>query len=232
MTRQEQKIIDRIRKIMAKAESTNNAAEAEMLMAKVNALLTEHNYSLLDIETAHSDDPIGTDKYFATHLVNDSWYGHVVSSLARYYGCKCVVTTLTKNKKAYSMSGRESARVTVQLMAPFVRSQILAQAREMAESDPITYRNPRIAARRVANALVFRIQKLVRENEAREEERVASGQNALVPVDLIDAERERAFPNIPTVRPVGIRTDSNARKRAEGISLYQQTTGEDQKKIA
>ena len=225
MTTEERKIIDRIRKVLAKAEGTNNIAEAEMLMAKVAAMLEEHNLELLDIGTADADDPIGTTKEVATHLVNDSWMRNMVSALARYYGCRLVYTGLTKNKTALHVSGRESARITTQLMVPFVRKQVLAKARELVNEQPENYRNNRVAARRVANALTMRVNALAREQQEKEEQRVASGERALVPVDMIEAEMERAFGPLGTSRKTKIITSRGAMEKAAGISLSRQMSG-------
>ena len=69
----DRKIIDRIRKVLAKAEGTDNSAEADMLMAKVNSMLREHNLELLDIETAGSDDPLGVDRNADHCWKSNSW---------------------------------------------------------------------------------------------------------------------------------------------------------------
>jgi hypothetical protein len=236
MTDQETKIIERIKKVLAKAESTTSAAEAEMLMAKVQQMLTEHNITMLDVATLDLDDPVGTDKHFTKHRVVDSWLSHVAEQLARYYGCRTVRTGGyggAKHTTAISVTGRLSNRVTFQLMLPFVKKQIMAEGRRLVHEQPWKYTSTNMAARHVANALVFRLVKLVKEQEQQDQQRVAeTGSRALVPVDMIDAAMADAFGTLREMPASAIRTSSAAQNAAQNISLYRQTGGTGQRRIA
>jgi len=230
MTKQEQKIIDRIKKVMAKAEGTNNAAEAEMLMAKVHQMLEEHNVTLLDVSEAELDDPMGKSQGFASCLVNDGWMASLAGAVARYYGCRMIRTKVGKNKWVFSIVGRDSARITVELMTPFIKKQVQSIARDLTKQGE--YRNSRIAARRVANALITRVWELVREAERKDDQRVASGERALVPVDLVEQAFHRYYPNVEKGRAATRMTDAVARKAADSVSLHRQTGGTKVKQLA
>ena len=224
------KIIDRIRKVLALANGTDNAAEAELMMAKVSAMLEEHNLSMLDLDTLESDDPVGYDANAITALVNDKWYINLAFQVARYYGCDGYKMQLTKNKTGLTIVGRESNRVTALLMMPYIKQQVMAEGRRLVHEAPWDYRNSRIASRRVANALIIRISRLVAEKKRQEEQRVSSGSRALVPVDAIDAIMKAH--NVRPGRATSRATDRRAAEAAEGISLYRQTGGGAQKALA
>ena len=51
MTAHQEKLIDKVRKLIAKAEGTDSQAEADALMARANQILLEHNLSMSSIET-------------------------------------------------------------------------------------------------------------------------------------------------------------------------------------
>lgn len=51
-----EKILEKISKLLAKAESTDNQAEAEAFMAKVNELLTTYNLTLMDVNAKNRAD--------------------------------------------------------------------------------------------------------------------------------------------------------------------------------
>lgn len=231
------KIIARIRKVLAKAEGTNNAAEAETLMAKVQSMLDEHNLNLLEVGRV-DDDPIGTDKNVEHCFVVDSWKSKLGSALARLYGCR-VVTFKPRNKTFMSISGRESGRVTWALMLPFVVSQVKAEGKRLYDADqgamhdgrPAEGRSRNSFNRMVANALTSRVWRMVREAEHADSERIANGSRALAPVDLVEAEMNSAFPSLAKSRSSRLSTTGAARAAAEGISLHRQTGGDDARRI-
>lgn len=228
------KVLDRIRKVLAKAEGTNNPAEAAAMMEKVEAMLAEHNLTLLDVAANDSTDPMGTDKRATYCWVSNSWIKPLAGRLARLYGCR-IVTAQHKNKIYISISGRESARVTWQLMLPFVIDQVKREARNLREGDIYTGLSVKGVGsyeRAVGNALTDRIGRMVMENERRDADRVAGGERALVPVDMLQAEIERAWGGgLITSKGRGISTTRAARTAAGNVSLHRQTSGSTVRKI-
>ncbi len=239
------KTLDRIRKVLAKAEGTNNQAEAEMLMAKVQSMLDEHNLSLLDVAHADAEDPIGTDRRAAYCWVSNSWQKPLGAALARLYGCQMVYGQY-KNKISFDVVGRQSARVTWSLMLPFVLKQVRAEAKTLREKDIMeivqttSWDYDRAAKqtkgvgsyeRAVGNALAIRVHRMAAEAEGKDATRVANGERALVPVDMVQAELEKEFPRLREARRSSISTTGAAKAAAAGISLHRQTGGRGQLKI-
>lgn len=222
----DRKIIDRIRKVLAKAEGTDNTAEAEMLMLKVNQMLTEHNIELIDVESASEEDPVAVERGMFHHFVKDSWMKWTVIRLGQLYGCDVVWTKVTKNKTALHVAGRESARITLQLMMPFVLKQLRHQAREYAKETGFSKAK---SERHIANALNDRIKFLHYQAKAATEQR--TGGVALVPVDEIQVAIDEEFNKIKSVTAGQTKTTHEAKERAEQISLHRQTTGGKQLQI-
>lgn len=242
---EQSKVLDRIRKVLALAEGTNNPAEAATMMEKVQAMLDEHNLSLLDVAHADADDPIGTDMNAAYCWVSNSWVKPVAHALAELYGCRMVYGQ-RKNKISFDVVGRQSARVTWSLMLPFVLQQVRAEAKELRDKDiteivaTTSWDWDRAAKqtkgvgsyeRAVGNALSFRIWKLVQESKTRDAARVATGERALVPVDLLEAELADKFPALRESRASSLRTTGSAKAAAGRVSLHRQATGAGQQRI-
>ena len=110
----------KIKQIIAKAESTNSQAESESLMAKAHQLMTEHGLSMLDLGCLDKDDPLGRDEDLYNNA-SDTWQLNVGYALARYYGCRLISADgHTKSATKWVIFGRESARITFNLMWPFI----------------------------------------------------------------------------------------------------------------
>jgi hypothetical protein len=229
-------IADKIRKVLAKAEGTDNPQEAETFMAKAEALLYEHNMSMLDLNDLDTVDPVGTAHSVAKYRVNDSWMGNLGGALARYYGLRPIVggDAKTKHTKHLTVVGRESNRVTFELMLPWIKSQVLAQGRQLYKENPVEYKSDRSAARKVANALTFRIQDIVAEQKKEETTVTSKGgkTRALVPVDLIDEVIKKEFPNLKEGRQTSVATTRSATSAAATINLSRKATGSTVKRIA
>lgn len=220
-------IADKIRKIIAKADSTSNPEEAHTFMAKAQALLEAHGLSLLDIGRLDSDDPIGVDKNCAEVPGAYSSANTVANQLSIYYGCQLVQGAKRNgdNKKVttFSVAGRESARITFQLMFPYVWRQVMALAREGFNSGG--YSNRMQALNYVANALSLRLHRLNAEAEAtRAAQPVGSGLNQLVPVNLVLQALEEAFPTMKEGRARTAKTNAKSRELASKVSFNRQAS--------
>lgn len=210
------KLIQKISQLLAHAESTNNEAEAETFMAKVHDMLCKHNVSLHEL--GDQDDPIvHDDDIFVNRSL--SYAVNLVPALGRYYGCR-VVTDRGPKKNRFWIFGRQSATTTLHLMTPFVLSQVRQQARKLHQEDKSPTYGKALTA--VANALTVRVNKLAREAEERDEERVASGGRALVPVDLVKAKMDATIDTVQSkTRMKGF--TQGAKEAAERIGIHRQT---------
>lgn len=212
-------IAEKISKLIAKADSTSHPEEADLFMAKAQELMMAHGLSLLDIGKLDSDDPVGTTDEAGTYYASEGWAKHLGTQLARYYGCEVMFSQVARNKFAFGIAGRESARVTFALMFPFVVRQVRAQAREAVKCGEASTESRAKTA--IGNALTFRIQRLrLAENN---NEKATATRNALVPVDLNRAALEERWPNLRTGRTARLNTTEAAKNRASKISLHRQT---------
>jgi hypothetical protein len=222
-------IAEKIRKIIAKAESTTSSEEAAIFMEKAHRLMEEHSISLLDLGRLDADDPVGIDLYFYESKKSTPWRETLAGTLAQYYGCRLVTESTYKNGKVeeiwHSIAGRQSARITYQLMWPFVLKQVMKIANEDYKNG--YYNNPPQAYRQTALALAVRINKLnkERQNEADQSSNKLAQVNALVPIDMIEDLIDLYFPNSRTTGAKNVSINSHALQRANEVSLNRQTSG-------
>lgn len=215
------KIAEKIAKIIAKADSTTSETEAETFMTKAHALMEQHGLSLLDIGKLDSDDPIGVTEN--TYVSSDGWKDTIAGQLARYYGAELARCPHGRASRSYTVAGRESARITFQLMLPFVIKQVARIALQEWKAGNYPTRTKAQAA--IANAMGIRLYRLRQEQKADAvAKHGAARQNALVPVDLVQEALEEHFGgNLRTARSKSWNTDSNAMHKAEQVSLHRQT---------
>lgn len=216
-------IADKIAKIIAKADSTTNEEEAETFMAKAHELMTKHGLDLLAVGKLNSDDPLGRTQDAASASASYSWAAMMGSQLARYYGCR-VVLTGTRKTNTFDVFGRESARVTFQLMFPYVYRQVMKVARELHKEGKFPTGGKARTA--VGNALALRLHRMAKEQEgAREAAPKSSGLNELVPVDLIENMMVEAYPNLRSARSRSVKTNAAATEAAGRINVNRQMGG-------
>lgn len=209
-------IIEKIRNLIARAESSNHKGEVENCMALVEKLLAKHNLNPSDITP--EDQRVVIDRDFATAHDSESWHRMLLGVLARFYGCKTVNTKIGY-KYHLTVAGRFSNVETLRLMWPFVLSQVAKAAKELRNDHPgLSYDKSR---RQVANALIIRVSNML-EDVAQNDERSAY---ALMPVDEIDALFADAFGVLSKGRKVSIGSSREARDKANGISLHRQAGG-------
>lgn len=228
-----QSIADKVRKIIAKAESTSSPNEAEAFMAKAQAMLEAHGMSLLEVGRL-GEDEIGCTDDAGRYTKMETSFRDLAFVLAEYYGCEGVIRqkrVYCEKKKQYvtrfsvDVYGRESARVTFTLMWPYVKRAVLDSAFALYNEDRKEHGKPvhsrSVYMRQVATALEYRVRKLVREMRVeRAAKGVAStGVNALVPVDLI----QQLLPdNLRTARSTKKTTTERAHAAAQDIGIDRQ----------
>lgn len=212
-------IADKIRKIIAKADSTSHPEEAEAFMKKAQILMMEHGLSLLDLGRLNTDDPVTSDLSCMTiNHANDKWRRDLVIALARYYGSRVIYSINGGNSKL-SFFGRESANITTSLMYPYVDRQVLHLARQAAADG--YYSSPNAARKRIGNALCIRIWEMIEQPEIKAQE--GTGSNALVPVDLVRAAIEEVFGKTES-RASKLSYDAKGADLAKSVSLNLQAT--------
>lgn len=226
------KIIERINRIIALANSTTHPEEAESFMAKVHEMLEQHGLSLLDVGRLDEEDPVGHLQDHNNLRANSQakWRTLVANELAIYYGCQLVkITRKGDNFEYWTIFGRQSALTTFSLMYPYVDRQILAAAREEVRKGHFTTNKQ--AHGKVGNAMALRLHRLNQE-KVKTSTHSAATSNALVPVDQIRAAAEAFFGVLRKGKCRNLNIDRRAAAAAEGISLALQTTGKKVKQLA
>jgi hypothetical protein len=217
---------DKIAKIIAKAEGTDNAEEAAIFMQKAQAMMEQHGIDLLELGKLDEQDPVGLDR--AKLDVNATWKRRLATQVARFYGCEAVATT-TNTKKVYlSLAGRQNARATFYAMWPFVLEQVSKLASDGFKSGVYGTRNK--GQRYIANALCTRLHAMRLENEkalkSKETATVtATGLNSLVPVDIIASALEEEFGKLGSFRAARVTTNGAARADASKVRMDRQVGG-------
>ena len=215
----------KIAALLNKAEKTDNAFEAETFMNKVNELLEKYQIEMTEIRNmrpAGDTDPMGQQKGETNIYASMLWARTLAGTVARYYGCKFIYWKRS-NHFDYEVVGRESARVTFELMLPFIISQVKQQAKILR------YLTPSVAQREVGQALLVRIARMIPKAEERRSELT---RNALIPVNNLDGDLEKAFPRLKQGKSTTLRFGRSAEEAASRISLHHQATAANVKRIS
>jgi hypothetical protein len=220
MTRES--IKSKIAALLAKAEGTDNEFEAASFMAKVNELLEKHQIEMHEVRQAQGDqDPMGRQKGETNIYASMLWARQVAGSLAQYYGCRYIYWK-NKNHFSYEIVGRESARMTFELMLPFVISQVRQQAKRI-NVGRYNATTKSVMEREVGQALWVRISRLVR---SAEQHRIVLTGKGLIPVSDLDAAVSDFFPNVKKSKgKAKVTFGRDAQAAADKVSLHHQASG-------
>jgi len=219
----------KIAALLAKAEGTDNEFEAATFMAKVNELLEKHQIEMHEIRAAQGDqDPMGKQKGETNIYASMLWARGLASGLAAYYGCRFVYWK-TGNHFKYEVVGRESARMTFEMMLPFVISQVKQQARRLCVGR-FNAKSQSVMEREVGQALWVRVARLARQAQ---EHRVVLTGKGLIPVSDIEAAMADLYPlGLKTAKAkTKISYGRDAQQAADKVSLHVQATGRGPKKL-
>lgn len=218
------KITQIIKALLAKAAGTDNEHEAGVFAAKAQEMMERYQVEVLDIL---ADDPVDMTVAFEGRADGPARYkSRLSSAVGAYFGCRTVFST-RGTRLTVKLIGRESSRITAELMFPFIYDQCKAAAKRISVETGV---KADICERDVINAMISRLARLTREQKPVEPSTVA-GKNSLIVVDAIKAKMEELFPDIKDGRAASFSTSSMARKAAEDISLHRQTTGGDTKRL-
>lgn len=218
------KIKSKIAALLAKAKGTDNEHEAAAFMAKAQELLEQHQIDIGDLIDAN--DPVAKGGFYdASGKWVPSWHKDLYNSLARLYGCRPIqVNYYVGIKKTWRVElvGRESAIATTELMFPWVKEECNRLGRALAKETGVETSR---GQRSVGNALVLRIQKLVREMVEDRPRTEAASKNALVTLDRVTQLVEQLYPNLKAGRKTTVSTSKGAAAAAAGIGLHRQAGG-------
>lgn len=213
---EESKLHRIIKALLAKAQSTDSKEESDAFMAKAYEMMEEHQISAFSL----GEDPIGVTDGVTGQPGMASYKPQVQTALAKLYGARPVIHYTEGNRWIVKLFGPESARITTELMTPFVWSQICVQGKAWGIDHG---RDSQAGTREVAKAFISRINAEVgrRSREARRE----GTSHSLVVVDATKAFIATIYPNLGKVARKTKKISMNAMERAAGISTHQQVSG-------
>lgn len=205
------KIKDRITKLKAKAEGTDNAAEADLFMQKVVELLDEHQLKMHDL--GDPDDFMGEDKDVVHWSTSTGWKRHLLIAVAYYYNC---YPFWARTGRSYSghIIGRKSARVTFMIMYPYIFKQIGKQAATLIGSSSAN-------RRAVANAMSHRL-RLLAQDKIKKHENEKSKYGAMIIRDENEAFRDELYNEFTTTKLRKTTTTLEAWQAASKINISEQ----------
>jgi len=211
------KIKDKISKLLAKANGTENAAESAAFMAKVEELLTAHQLSMGDVI---KNDPMERTVLFVAPVAYRPWHYLIPQIVGEYYGCK-VIAVKERNRTLMVAVGRESTRVTAEMMLPFIVGQLREQAAEYRKK---TLYSAKKSMHDVCDAFCHRLMQLI---EMRQETAKAHGNTdrALVLMDEADAAMAEFFPDAKNKQGRQLDLTDLGRELADKVKIEQQVGG-------
>tara|TARA_B100000678_G_scaffold287994_2_gene295587 strand:+ start:2227 stop:2931 length:705 start_codon:yes stop_codon:yes gene_type:complete len=123
-------ILERVRKLMAKAKGTTNEHEATIFAAKAAELLAKHNLDeamVREHEAKGEQGPIGSHDY--NGRIPDRWRELIAMGCAKLYFSKLTVNT-AGGKRVYTFHGREHNAKVAMLMMEYLIATVKRMARE------------------------------------------------------------------------------------------------------
>lgn len=212
-------IKNRIRAILAKAESTEHEGEAAVFMAKAQELMEKYQVELFEL---HTEDPIGVTMGCEGQQGPPKYKTDVQCYLARYYGCRGITTGTTKHWRV-ELVGPESARITTEIMTDFVWAQVCKEASHLAKTHP--GKNRAMWIRDIAKALCVRLYQL---SKAKETQPAKEGTSySLVVVDAVANYLALHYPKLKTGKAKTVSYAKAAGEAANNIKINQQFGGKD-----
>lgn len=128
MTVIEEKLIDKVRKLIAKAENTDSQAESDAFMGKANALLLKHNLQMTQVESVEDATAIQQDKSCVETggiKSEGKWEDNLVGVLARHNMCRIIIHGMTySHKGTVSIIGKPENIETVKYLFEVSRNTI------------------------------------------------------------------------------------------------------------
>ncbi len=140
MTANREKLIDKIRKLMAKANGTDNQDEAALFMEKVQELLVRNDQADIGELT---EDSVGVMEGERIKPRYDTpWFRGLANRVAKYYMCGFVRYRVTgaRDHNTYCFVGRQSRIIVASQMFAYIEQTIYRLSNE-ASKDGIVRRN-------------------------------------------------------------------------------------------
>lgn len=216
------KIVEKIQKLLDRANGTDFEGEAEACLRKARELMTANGVTDGDLALHSREETLGE---LASNWLNDdedgktyyNWKKILLSCLAYYFDCKIVYCGAGSRKVKIDVIGREANRVTFGIMYNWIHDKTMKEARERYHSDTAR-RNSYCLG--VANALAAKIYTI----KPKSSEKDGWG---IVPIDEVKAFMHDKYPALCKGKKIQVNpsmTDAylNGREVGDSISLNRQ----------
>lgn len=225
MTTKIEKFKKQIASLLAKAAGTDNQHEALAFTAKAQELMEKYQIDHGDVVAR---DEISTTTIWHGPKTFKKWHLDVPATIATYYGCKPIRILDSRFTRMIGV-GRESARVTTEVMVPFLIGELREAAQKMSTETNFSLGR---CMQLICDSFVIRLYTLI--NAAEKAAREAAGEHAkqdgnsraLVQVNEADAWYAEHHGSLIPGKPVTFEHNDRARELADAISLNKQVNAD------
>ena len=211
------KIVEKIQKLLDRANGTDFEGEAEACLRKARELMTANGVTDGDLAAHSREETLGN---LDSNWLNDdedgktyfNWKKILLSCLAYYFDCQIVYCGAGARKVKIDVIGREANRVTFGIMYNWIHDKTMKEAREQYHSDTAR-RNSYCLG--VANALAAKIYSI----KPRSNEKDGWG---IIPMDEVKAFMHDKYPMLckgKKIQTSASRSDAYGAGRAAGDSI-------------
>lgn len=234
----EEKIIDRVQKLLNLAGNNTSEAERDAAMAKALAILAEHNLTLAQVEqeTTKKERKVG---HMTATGRSGPWIKGTYQAIGRLYFCDYVFMSLGKKTVHYFIGEHQNCAVAHQI-ASWVAETLWAQG--MAGKRATGSRNTYLTSflNQASDVLAFRVKKMI--EDAKKGEGVVDGKNLPALASMYDLSEvaNRAYRD-EELKPRSVKSSKSiddalgardGAAAARNINLQPQVGGNGQKRLS
>jgi len=197
-------VVDKIRKLLALASSTN-VHEAAAAAARAQQLMMEHKLAAHELDTVGEDEAatVGRMSMVEDSSVLHAWKGELIGSLARYGFCKAIQSPVRgadgEKRIRLTIVGTSDDANTVVYLYGYLMNEIKRLCAAEAKGRGVEFANA--FKRGAVRAIALRLKELRKEQTTT----AANAETALALINradaAIDAFMGKEFPKLRNVRP-------------------------------
>jgi len=156
-----QKIIDKVRKLLALSKGNDSEAEASAAAAKAQAMLAEYNLSLVDLEQVDFDVLMA-----GFHAKTEHWVRHLMNAAAKLYLCEYFYSEGWIDGvpvDTHALIGAEHNIEVAKLMTQYLIGTVRRLAEEQVRTDKVPEHGRKVFKESFCIGAVNRLQQRIKE---------------------------------------------------------------------